>query len=272
MKLSVIVLTHNRRAALRTCLESILAHTALYAKGQAEIIVVNNGSDDGTRELLEDCKGKGYQLIPINRKTNEGVCARNHAIDIARGEFIAQVDDDVRVHPKWDEVLLAPFDMSSEIGATGQHGFYQNATWERTPYSAGLIDDRRRPAPGQYADLVMGFCWAFRRYHFPEMHDDWMDMPVERRPLIMGEIFRYDEAFNPFWHEESDLQLQIRAAGYRIMVTPEVATHNSLHDWKATMANEGATAEQQAERNFYRLKDKWQAKNVRFEGSLVGLS
>jgi len=83
--------------------------------------------------------------------------------------------------------------------------------------------------------------------------------------------FRYDWAFNPFWHEESDLQLQIRAAGYRIMCTPPVATHRSLHDWQETHTDGPLTGKSIAERNFLQLIDKWRDKDIRFEGPSVGL-
>jgi len=184
----------------------------------------------------------------INRPTNEGVCARNHGLAAARGDFIIQVDDDVLVTPGFDEVLLAPY-VDPIVGATGQHGFYQDQSW------GVLIDDRRRPGPGQLADLIMGFCWS------------WRNARHRGEPR-----FLYDWDFSPFWHEESDLQLQFRHAGYRLMVTREIATHRSLHDWAETKRDGPITGETIALRNFYKLVDKWKDVNVRFEGPFVGLT
>ena len=247
MRYSVVMLTHNRLEALKRCVEKV-REGALTRPSNFEIIVVNNGSTDGTREWLDAQDG----ILHRDRPENEFVCARNYGIELALGEFIIQIDDDVLVTPGFDDTLLAPYE-NPQVGATGQEGFYQDSTWGL------LIDDRRRPRPGQFCDLVMGYCWSWRneRVDCP----DWLARPR----------FLYDWDFSPFWHEESDLQMQIRAAGYRIMTTPPVATHRSLHDWKETHADGPRTGTSIAERNFFRLVDKWSDKDVRFEGPSVGL-
>lgn len=248
MKLSIIVLTHNRRDALRDCLNRLRAHTA---ERDAELIVVDNGSTDGTWEMLGVAWAFPFPLRLIHRDVNEGVCARNYAIDRAAGVFIAQVDDDVLVSPGWDTMLLGPM-CDPSIGATGQHGFYQEQRWSRQHWSAGLIDDRRRPSPGQFCDLVMGFCWAWRNDY--DAH------------ALSGRLFRYDERFNPFWHEESDLQLQIRAAGYRIMCVRPIASHLSLPHKRPREDDLAIAAE-----HFDLLRKKWAGEEIRFEGKAVGL-
>ena len=256
MRYTVVILTYdNRLEALQRCVEKVLAGSAA-SDGEFEIIVVNNGSTDDTRTWLQQVAGVTAEegLTPvkaIHLAENEGVCARNHGLRMARGEFIIQIDDDVLVTPGFDRILLAPF-LDPDVGASGQHGFYQEQTWRK------LIDDRRRPQPGQYADLLMGFCWA------------WRNMPPPGHPYCTPR-FRYDPDFNPFWHEESDFQMQIRHAGYRLAVTPEVAVHRTLHDWKETHADGPQTGITIAKRNFYRLEDKWKDKGLPFEGPRVGL-
>lgn len=247
--LSVIVLTYNRLAALQRCLDHILERTNT---PHFEVIVVNNGSTDGTKEWLKTLADDPF-ITAIHLPENEFVCARNYGLAIARAPIIAQVDDDVLVHSQWDVTLLAPFE-DERVGAAGQMAYYQDATWET------LIDDRRRPQPGQYADLLTGFCWAWRN-----------DRLAPNADGAAESCFRYDWAFNPGWHEESDLQLQIKAAGYRLMTTPDVVTHNSLHDWQATHEDRGPFAISIAERNFHKLKDKWQGHDIIWEGKLVGL-
>lgn len=260
VKLSIIVLTHNRLAALRECLIRLQSQTET---SDAEIIVVDNGSTDGTFDWIEAWANTVHLPIPIaaiHLPDNKGVCERNHGILAARGDFIAQVDDDVLVMSGWDSVLMEPMLRDPAIGATGQEGLYQERSWQRTAWSAGLIDDRRKPADGQFCDFVTGYCWM------------WRNLQVREGFGVGSPRFLYDERFNPFWHEESDLQLQIRAAGYRILKTRQVANHRSLHDWQRTMADEGPTAKGIAERNFGLLKDKWQHDaSIRYEGEAVGL-
>ena len=254
---TVLVLTYNRLPALQRCIDKIITGARL----PYELIVVNNASTDGTRDWLDSLD---YSFLRVfHHEQNLFVCGRNTGIAFATGEFIIQVDDDVLVAPGFDEVLLAPYE-NAQVGATGQEGFYQDSTWGL------LIDDRRRPRPGQFCDLVMGYSWSWRNLRSSDraVRVDGLaaiDLPGSPR-------FLYDWEFNPFWHEESDLQLQIRAAGYRIMVTPEVATHRSLHDWAETKADGPITGETIAARNFYKLVDKWSGKDVPFEGPRVGLA
>jgi len=247
MRFSVVMLTYGEREASMIAALQKIRDGARTPPEDYEIIIVNNGA---TR--APDClSGLGVVHV-MHRPTNEGVCSRNHGIAMATGEFIIQVDDDVLVAPGFDEVLLAPYE-NPQVGATGQEGFYQDSTWGL------LIDDRRRPRPGQFCDLVMGYCWS------------WRNLPAAAIDPAGPRRFLYDWDFSPFWHEESDLQMQIRAAGYRIMCTPPVATHRSLHDWKETHADGPRTGESIALRNFYRLVDKWSDKDIRFEGPSVGL-
>ena len=255
MRYSVIVLTFgDRLEALQRCLMKITRGAQARPGVDYEIIVVNNGSEASLEWFMMRAaplpREQGWFQM-VYRPENEGVCARNYGIDIARGDIIIQVDDDVLVTPGFDNVLLEPYSRP-EVGATGPHGFYQDSTWGL------LIDDRRRPQPGQYADLLMGYCWSWRHKG---------DINIWDKP------FRYDWAFSPFWHEESDLQCQIRAAGHRLMVTRPVATHQTRHDWKETMADGPQTGLRIATDNFFKLKDKWgnQESDLPFEGPAVGL-
>ena len=103
----------------------------------------------------------------------------------------------------------------------------------------------------------MGLCWSWR---------NGREGALARRPW-----FLYDWDFSPFWHEESDIQCQIRASQYRLMVTRPVASHQTKHDWKETMADGPRTGLTIAAVNFFKLKDKWEDKDLHFEGPLVGL-
>ena len=265
MRYSVVILTFgDRLPALHRCLSKITNGAQARPGVDYEIIVVNNGSEatlDWFEKFASPLPREQGWFQMVYRPENEGVCARNYGIDIARGDYIIQVDDDVLVTPGFDDVLLAPY-RHSDVGATGPHGFYQDSTWGL------LIDDRRRPQPGQYADLLMGYCWSWRNAR--QVRAELVDGP---EPVAEWQVpvFSYDWAFSPFWHEESDLQCQIRAAGGRLMVTRPVAVHQTRHDWKETMADGPQTGLSIATDNFFKLKDKWEDKNLHFEGPAVGL-
>lgn len=90
MKLSYIIVTHNRRDPLLRTLR-ILHDTTPLPQGQWEVWVVDNGSTDGTLDAVR-------QQFPatriIARPGNEGVWSRSYAFEPARGEYVILLDDD----------------------------------------------------------------------------------------------------------------------------------------------------------------------------------
>jgi glycosyltransferase involved in cell wall biosynthesis len=84
---SVIIPTHNRGWILREAIDSVLAQD--YA--DYELIVVDDGSTDNTREILEAC-GRDITVV---QQSNRGVsAARNRGIAASRGQLIAFLDSD----------------------------------------------------------------------------------------------------------------------------------------------------------------------------------
>ncbi|MDH3451591.1 MAG: glycosyltransferase family 2 protein [Gammaproteobacteria bacterium] len=87
MKISVVIPTFNRAHTLGRALDSVLAQT----RPAAEIIVVDDGSDDATAELLQ----RSYPQVTTLRQTNRGVShARNRGVAAARHDWIAFLDSD----------------------------------------------------------------------------------------------------------------------------------------------------------------------------------
>jgi GT2 family glycosyltransferase len=91
MKLSYVITTRNRREALLRTLEHLRTHTFL-PEQDYEIIVVDNGSTDGTGDAIDRIE----QVRVISLAENEGVPARNLAIKSAKGKYVAFLGDDVR--------------------------------------------------------------------------------------------------------------------------------------------------------------------------------
>ena len=197
--ISVVTLTHNRLAVLPECIEAILNNT----ESQFELIVVDNGSTDGTVDFLLTLLN-AQKLRPVFLDANYGVTARNHGFKLARGEIIAQVDDDVVVHPGWDKKVLEAFN-DPEVGMVGQQGGI---------ISHWLSLSTHRYING-YADELTGFILCFRN---------------------IG-LF-YDENIDMHWFEDLELSMQFKHAGYRLKKLDALCHHNcqkrsvdwSLHD------------------------------------------
>lgn len=90
IKVSVIIPVYNVEKYLKRCLDSVINQTLR----ELEIICVNDGSTDGSSDVLDEYKRKDNRIIIIN-KINGGLSsARNVGIKIAQGEYIGFLDSD----------------------------------------------------------------------------------------------------------------------------------------------------------------------------------
>jgi len=96
MLITVYVPTKNRKELLAQAVESVLSQT----HRDLELIVVDDGSSDGTHEyLIERSRGDERMRFFRNEQSLGGPSARNTAITAAKGEFITGLDDDDSFHP-----------------------------------------------------------------------------------------------------------------------------------------------------------------------------
>jgi glycosyltransferase involved in cell wall biosynthesis len=116
---SVVIPTWNRKELLAEVLESLRRQTFPFDK--FEVVVCDDGSTDGTRDLVEGLQDRFpgnliYHRMPVN--SGPAKC-RNVAVGIARGELIAFTDSDCRVSPQWLEAGVAAFTSDRVAIATG---------------------------------------------------------------------------------------------------------------------------------------------------------
>ncbi len=110
-EVSVIIPTFNRRALVSTAIESVLQQTY----SDYELIVIDDGSTDGTREQLQPYMKSIRYLSQPNRGVS---AARNTGINAASGEWVAFLDADDYWHPtKLQQQFEALSSLGSGIGA-----------------------------------------------------------------------------------------------------------------------------------------------------------
>ncbi|MBF0483057.1 MAG: glycosyltransferase family 2 protein [Desulfovibrionaceae bacterium] len=107
-RISAVVCTHNRKAYALQAVDS-LARQTLPAQ-VAEIVVVDNASDDGTFEALTGEFGHLPHFRCLREPRLGLSAARNTGWKAARGEFVAFLDDDARAQPDWLAAILEVFD------------------------------------------------------------------------------------------------------------------------------------------------------------------
>ena len=132
MTFSVIIATRNRADRL----DAALASLRLQGAGPpAEIIVVDNGSTDGTRTIVEQ-HGVRYEYEPVANRAR----ARNRGVSAATGSYLLFVDDDVVV----------------PAGFMAVHARYHNESIFPRAVSGPIINvatpgDRRAPSAANYS-------------------------------------------------------------------------------------------------------------------------
>src|SRR5215831_17871144 len=107
MVISVCVCTYNRRELLEHCLKSLSELVDPRPRYEIEIIVIDNNSNDGTGTLVKSLIP--HFPFPLHY-VYEGVqglsVARNTAIEVAGGEYLAFLDDECFVPTDWLDIAF----------------------------------------------------------------------------------------------------------------------------------------------------------------------
>lgn len=115
--ISVIVPTRNRAAMLDRLLQSL----ARVTYPAWEVIVVDDGSTDGTRGVVERRREAGLAVAYYFQTWQKMGMARNLGIQHAQGTIVTFTDDDCIVEPAWLQAIAATFDAHPEaLGVQGQ--------------------------------------------------------------------------------------------------------------------------------------------------------
>jgi glycosyltransferase involved in cell wall biosynthesis len=118
-ELSIVIPTYDRRERLRACLDALARQTQ--PASDFEVIVVDDGSSDGTLEMLEALSLPFFlRVVRQGRNTGYGA-ARNAGVGVARGTYVLFLDDDVSATP---ELVAEHLRVQHEEGGVGVIGPY----------------------------------------------------------------------------------------------------------------------------------------------------
>lgn len=221
--LSIIVVTFNAREDALACLASIQAHPPDRAW---ELVVVDNASADGTPEAITD-RWAGVRLIRLPE--NVGFAAANNvAIRETSGALVLLLNSDTVVAAGQLEALCAELERSPATGAAGP-ALIDGQGRQELSYGPMMspVGELRQKLRGRL--LAGGPTWLGRRLQ-REMRRrgfvDWVSgacLLVRRQAA--EQVGLLDERYFMYC-EDVDFCAALRAAGYRILYTPEVVvTH-----------------------------------------------
>lgn len=109
-KVSVVIPVHNAEKFLRGTLESLLAQRLR----EAEFILVENGSTDGTQDIIDEFKRKDPRFVSVSIGPSNAGAARNVGLDMAHGQYIIFLDADDEYHP---DLLTKSYDAAKKHNA-----------------------------------------------------------------------------------------------------------------------------------------------------------
>jgi GT2 family glycosyltransferase len=239
---SVVVPCFNQLEFTRLCVPSLFAHT----KQSWELIVVDNGSTDGTPQYLTGIRDASPVRVEIvTNPQNRGFpAACNQGIERARGDYIVLLNNDTVVTDAWLEQLIALADSNPKIGLTGPMSNYASPPQ--------LVD----PVP--YADLagMHAFADQWRREH----RGEWMTtgklsgfcLLIKRK--LLNAIGGLDERFGLGFFDDDDLGLRARRAGFELAVAHDLFIH---HFGSRTFQGAGIDAAALLAENEKRFTSKW---------------
>jgi GT2 family glycosyltransferase len=216
----VVVVNWNRRELLRLCLDSLARQTY----PSFEVLVVDNGSADGSPELVREMAVTfPVRLRLIANSTNRGFCAANNqGMEFAEGdseaEWIALLNNDAEAEPGWLEALAAVAGTASDLGMVAS----KILVWEdprRIDKCGHLIypDGQNRGRGAGQID----------QGQFDRVEEVlWPDgcAALYRRAMLM-EIGGFDEDFFAY-ADDAELGLRARIAGWRCLYTPHAVVRH----------------------------------------------
>lgn len=126
--LSIIVPCFNVEEFISSCLNSLIDNIENKYKNKIEILIINDGSNDNTLEVITNHKilNDEFDIILIN-KENEGLsAARNDGLSRATGKYIAFLDSDDIWLPSIKEIIRSLMDSDSDIIEFNSIRFYDN--------------------------------------------------------------------------------------------------------------------------------------------------
>jgi GT2 family glycosyltransferase len=241
---SVVVVTFDGLPFTRLCLESVIANTP---PASYELLIVDNGSRDGTVEFLRALAERHHRTVHVI--FNEGnvgfAAANNQALRQASGELIVLLNNDTIVPPGW----LATLGRHLEDPQVGLVGPVTNEAGNEarieTSYRTygelvAFARERARDYPGQRIDIrvLTMFCVAMRRE-------------------VQEQVGELDERFGRGLFEDDDYAMRVRACGRRVVCAEDAFVH---HFGQASFGKLVPSGEygQLLQDNRRRFEEKWE--------------
>jgi len=235
MKISVVIPTFNRISLVARAIDSVLKQSL----NPYEIIVVDDGSDDGTSEMINN----KYKSIKLIQQQNNGVsAARNNGIKHAKGDWIGLLDSD----DEWTEKKLE--NQANKLIKTPEYDFcHTNEIWIRNgvrvnqrkkheKYGGYIFDkclDICRISPSSVLfrkNILDHIGWFDSQLPVCEDYDLWLRITSEYRILFIDEplIIKYGGHDDQLSHSVESIEFFRIKSLENLLDRTELSTSNRV--------------------------------------------
>lgn len=220
-KVSFVIPCKDEEDAIGNTVEKCFS--AKYPSSKIEVIVINDGSTDGTIKVLRKMKQKyGKRLVVINWKKNRGKREGMGAgFKVATGEIVVQLDSDSYIEPSTFRNLIEPF-RDPQIGGVCAHADPQNAdtNWLTRAQAAYYFTAFRIQKAAESTFMTV-FCLsgcssAYRKSIIDPILDDWLKEQFLGLPLN--------------WGDDRSLTNRVLREGYKTIYTDDVQAYTICPD------------------------------------------
>ncbi|MEX0717774.1 MAG: glycosyltransferase [Planctomycetaceae bacterium] len=233
---SIVIPVHDQLDYTRQCLESVRFRT----DGPYELIVVDNGSADGTTGYL---RARSDVRLIENPRNHGFAVACNQGIEAARGDRILLLNNDTLVTTGWLDRLHAALDRDPKIGLVG-------------PCSNRVSGPQQIPI--DYTDLASldGFAWDRGKRHHGELEETerLVGFCLLLRREVVERVGLFDERFGLGNFEDDDYCRRAREAGFRAVIARDAFVH---HFGGRTFIGSGIDHGALMRRNAQLYREKW---------------
>lgn len=204
---SIIMPVWNRLELTRDCLTAL---SQIKDQPEYEVIIIDNGSTDGTKEFVSELKGD-VQII-LNDQNLGFAKACNQGARAASGRYLVFLNNDTIPQPGWLSALVSEVEAHPEVGIVGSKLLYPDGTVQH----AGVVRDLEHRLPYHVYKHVPGDHLAVnQRREFQIVTAACMLI----RRAIFEEVGGFDEGYvNGF--EDADLCLKVRERGGAVVYQP----------------------------------------------------
>lgn len=217
LHLSIVVASFKRAGPLELCLEDLASQEA---RKPFEVVLVLQDYPAGAADALEARFGDRLTLQIAEFPDALGTSrARNTGLELANGEIVAFLDDDVRVPPTWVGTMLDFYD-DQAIGAVGgfvDHPGHYNPARNAIYRILGITSNRYRIDWG-------GFNVGPANHPAADQPAAWLsggNMSFRRSAIL--DVGGFDEALGSFWHEDVDVAFRVAKSGWGMISSRKLA-------------------------------------------------